>query len=67
MCLIILKFFHSKLLLKDGDVESSPGQNKKYTCPFSYCHWNLNSLVAYIMLKVSLLEAYNTIHKFCNG
>ena len=27
-------------------------------------HWNVNSLTANNMMKVSLLEAYNTAHKY---
>ena len=30
---------------------------------FSYCHWNVNSLVAYHSEKLSLIEAYNSVYK----
>ena len=28
------------------------------------CHWNVDSLTAHKMLKKSLIEAYNTSHKY---
>ena len=30
---------------------------------FSICHWNLNSITSHNFIKVSLLTAYNSIHK----
>ena len=49
-----------KLLLKllltcCGDVESNPGPKEQYQ--ISFCHWNLNGLVAHSFNKVSLLQA----------
>ena len=32
--------------------------------PLTCCHWNVNSLTAHKMLKKSLIEAYNTSHKY---
>ena len=50
------------LLLKHGDVEVNPGPKKKEVS-FFYCfHWNLNSILAHN--ELSLLEAYNTVHKY---
>ena len=46
-----------------GDVETNPGLNKKYK-PFTCCHWNVNSLTAHNMVKLSSIAAYNTIHKY---
>ena len=64
--LTLLNFFHSLfyqiLLLLNGDVETNPGPNKKYK-PFICCHWNVNSLTAHNMVKLSSIGAYNTIHK----
>ena len=60
-------FYHlfcSMFLLKHGDIEINPGPTKKNHSYFSCCHWNVNSLAALNMLKVSSLEAYNTIHKY---
>ena len=31
---------------------------------FSFCHWNLNSITAHTFIKMSLLQAYNSIHNF---
>ena len=30
----------------------------------SLCHWNLNGIAAYNCIKISLLEAYITVHDF---
>ena len=56
-------FFCSLIRLTHGDVETNPGLKKSHSC-FSCCHWNVNSLIAHNKLKVSLLEAYNTVHKY---
>ena len=67
MSLILLNLFYSLfyqiLLLLHGDVETNPGPNKKYK-PFTCCHWNVNSLTAHNMVKLSSIAAYNTIHKY---
>ena len=31
---------------------------------FTCCHWNVNSLTAHNMLKLSSITAYNSIHKY---
>ena len=46
-----------------GDIETNPGPNKKFK-PFTCCHWNVNSLTAHNMVKLSSIIAYNTIHKY---
>ena len=56
-------FFSSLVLLTHGDVETNAGPKKSHSY-LSCCHWNVNSLIAHNMLKVSLLEAYNTVHKY---
>ena len=56
-------FFCSLILLTHGDVETNPGPKKSHSC-FSCCHWNVNSLIAHNKLKVSLLEACNTVDKY---
>ena len=67
MSLILLNLFYSLfyqiLLLLHGDVETNPGPNKKYK-PFTCCHWNVNSLTAHNMVKLSSIAVYNTIHKY---
>ena len=56
-------YFCSLILLTHGDVETNPGPKISHLY-FSCCHWNVNSLVVHNMLKVSFLEAYNTVHKY---
>ena len=61
--IIMLCFFAAfalLLLLRHEDV--NPGPKKKEVRFFSCFHWNLNSILAYN--KLSLLEAYSTIHKY---
>ena len=63
--LIIMLFFAAfafLLLLKYGDVEVNPGPTKKEARSFSCFHCNVNSISAHN--NFSLLEAYNTIHKY---
>ena len=48
------------LLIRNGDIHPHPGPTHNQ---FSFCHWNLNGLVAHDKLKITLLEAYNTV---CN-
>ena len=48
------------LLIYAGDIQLNQGPRKNNTsCIFSFCHWNLNSIVTHSFLKLSLLEAYN--------
>ena len=58
-----LLFNSWNLLLLHGDIETNPGPNKKFK-PFTCCHWNVNSLTAHNMMKLSSIIAYNTIHKY---
>ena len=64
---ILMIFFyyliHGTSLLLHGDIETNPGPSKKYK-PFTCCHWNVNSLTAHNMVKLSSIIAYNTIHKY---
>ena len=60
---IFCSYFSGKLLIQLDDIESNPGPSKKHR-PLTCCHWNVNSLTAHKMLKKSLIEAYNTSHKF---
>ena len=65
--LIFMNFFYSffseNLLLLHGDIETNPGPNKNYKS-FTCCHWNVNSLTAHHMLKLSSIAAYNSVHKY---
>ena len=47
------------------DIEENPGPKLYSSQKLSICHWNLNSIEAHNFIKVSLLVAYNSIHK-CN-
>ena len=52
------------LTKQSGDIEQNPGPKpSSYQC-FSSCHWNLNSISVHNFIKLSLLRAYITIHKF---
>ena len=51
------------LIMQHGDIESNPGSSKKHR-PLTCCHWNVNSLTAHKMIKKSLIEAYNSNHKY---
>ena len=55
----------SRIISLSGDTEINPGpkSNALNWC-FSICHWNLNSILAHIFTKVSLLSAYISVHKF---
>ena len=53
-------------LLISGETESNPGPRRRDSCNnFSVCHWNLNNMTAYKFEKINLLDACNTINKFC--
>ena len=56
-------FFSENLLLLHGDIQTNPGQNKKYKS-FSCCHCNVNSLTGHNVLKLSSIAADNSIHKY---
>ena len=47
-----------------GAVELNPRLKPNSGENFSICHWNLNSIPAHNFLKNSLLNAYNSLHKF---
>ena len=65
-CLILNYFIELSLnlLLQHGDTETNPGPRGNCSQYFSFCHWNLNSLPAHNYVKVPLLQAFNTLHKF---
>ena len=39
-----------------GDVEQNPGPEKEKKSHITFCHWNLNCLMAQNLVKVSLLH-----------
>ena len=49
----------SRSVLLSGDVELNPGPEI-----LKFCCWNLNSITAYDFLRVSLIEAYNSINNY---
>ena len=57
--------FLSFLLILSNDVELNPGpKNDNSKRNFSIAHWNLNSIAAQNFVKLSQLEAYNTLHSY---
>ena len=52
------------LVLLSGDVEINPGPKRTPKASLSICHWNLNSISAHNYVKLSLLRACLTFHKF---
>ena len=58
-------FWLDEIFLKlSGDIEENPGPKPRSNQSFSICHWNLNSISAHNYIKVSLLRAYISTHKF---
>ena len=51
-------------LIISGDIECNPGPENIYNQNLYFCHWDLNGIAANNFIKISLLEAYNTIHNF---
>ena len=47
-----------------GDLEENPGPKPSLNQIFSVCHWNLNSISAHNYIKLSLLKAYFSTHRF---
>ena len=61
---ILPLWFYSILRTLSGDAETNPGPKRNPTETFSFCHWNLNSISSHNYVKISLLKAYITVHKF---
>ena len=60
-----LIMFVSLLLILSYDVELNPGPKKDSSRhKFSIAHWNLNSIATQNFVKLSQLEAYNTMHSY---
>ena len=58
---VILYFCY--IFLTYGDIEVNPGPKKNCSTSFSFRHWNLNSLIAHNYVKLSSLQAYNSVYK----
>ena len=52
------------LIIFNRDNEKNPGSKPNSYQSFFICHWNLNNITAHNFLKVSLLQAYITVHSF---
>ena len=48
-----------RTILLSGDIEINPGPET-----LDFCCWNLNSIVAYDFIRVSLIEAYNSAFNY---
>ena len=59
----ITLLFIFALLLCHGDIEINPGPKKFKKNSLSVCHWNLNSLSAHKLSKLTQLKAYISIYK----
>ena len=63
--ILIDNLYHIFYLIKvSGDIEKNPGPKLNSSQKLSICHWNLTSIAAHNFVKVSLLIAYNSIHKY---
>ena len=58
-----LTLYFCCILLTHGDIEVNPGPRKNCSTSFSFCHWNLDSLIAHNYVKLSSLQAYNSVYK----
>ena len=56
-----LSFIRTK---QSGDIIPNPGPKPNSSQSFSICHWNLNSISAHSLIKLSLLKPYIAIHKY---
>ena len=66
---VLLTFVYHILLYliisnRSGDIEKNPEPKANSCQSFSICHWNLNSISMHNFLKLSLLQAYITVHEF---
>ena len=52
------------LIKLSGDIGENSGPKLNSSQKLSICHWNLKKIAAHNYIKVSLLIAYNSIHKY---
>ena len=50
--------------ISTGDKATNPGPGPGYSNNFYFCYCNLNSIAALNFIKMSLLQLYNSIHRF---
>ena len=63
LCLTINHVICYFLLIMSGDIETNPGPINEKTS-ISICHWNLNGVSTQNYVKLSMLEAYNSIYDY---
>ena len=56
-------YFLHLILLQHGDIDRNPCPQSGQIKNLSYCRWNVNSLVAQNLSKVTQLEANNSLYK----
>ena len=56
--------FKCNLIFLCGDTELNPGPKQSTAKKFTICHWNLNSIAAHNFVKLVLIKACNSVHKF---
>ncbi len=56
---LISRWLVPSVLLLSGDIEVNPGPQT-----LDFCCWNLNSIAAHDFLRVSLIEAYNSVYSY---
>ena len=61
---ILPLWFCSIIITLSGDVKTNPAPKRNSTETFSFCRWNPNSISSHNYVKISLLKAYITVHKF---
>ena len=62
---VVDNLWHVLYLIKlSEDIEENSGSKLNTSQKLSICHWNLNRIGAHNFIKVSLLIAYSSIHKY---
>ena len=61
LCQLWLSKLHINL---SRDIEFNPGPKSNSCKKLSVCHWNLNNISSHNISKVSLLNAYTSLHNF---
>ena len=59
--MLYLQWTIYKHVLLSVDIEKNPGPDQE---TLKFCSWNLNSINAHEYIRVSLLEAYNSLYKY---
>ena len=59
-CFILhIQWLVFRIILLSGDVETNPGPET-----LDFCCWNLNSIAGHDFLRLSLIEAYNSVFNY---